>query len=336
MTTCIAIGDCHFKTTNVIQTSAMIDKIVKVCIDKKPDFIVMLGDTLDRHETIHVDPLSRATCFLFELCKIAPTYLIIGNHDRPNNSDFLSDKHPFTGLKYLNNLHIVDKVVHNKISDFNFTFVPYVPPSRFIEALQTIDHDYKNNKCIFAHQEFKGAKMGAIESQDGDIWETSLPLVVSGHIHDYDELQNNLIYTGTPIQHSFGDKEDKTISYFTFNNDSFTHQRIDLGLPKKRLIYLDYKDFLSLNPNNYNSKDEVKMVVRGSSAELKTLIKSNTVKMLEMKGVKVSYKEITGDKNEIKTEVGIGYHEQLMVAVAGDIKLTQLLYRLFGPLKLKI
>ncbi len=68
--------------------------------------------------------------------------------------------------------------------------VPYVPPGRFVEALNIIDNEWwKNVNCIFAHQEFYGCKMGAIESIEGDKWDHSFPLVISGHIHSEQRLK---------------------------------------------------------------------------------------------------------------------------------------------------
>ena len=79
--------------------------------------------------------------------------------------------------------------------------------------------------------------MGAIISEEGDEWDLKSPYVVSGHIHDYQEPQFNMLYTGTPIQHAFGDHHDKTISYFTYmSRDSREHERIDLGLPRKHIV----------------------------------------------------------------------------------------------------
>ena len=112
-------------------------------------------------------------------------------------------------------------------------FVPYVPPGKFDDAIKTCDDigDIKDYKCIFAHQEFYGAKMGAIISKDGDKWPLHNPLVVSGHIHDYQRPQENIIYIGTPMQHAFGDNTKKTISILTINNisEECIENRITLG-----------------------------------------------------------------------------------------------------------
>ena len=59
---------------------------------------------------IHTQALCRANSFLIDLSKLRKTYVLIGNHDRINNNVFLTDEHPFTGLKGETNIVIVDKV----------------------------------------------------------------------------------------------------------------------------------------------------------------------------------------------------------------------------------
>src|SRR5438067_639302 len=134
--TCLTIGDPHFKVDNAIETDEMSRKIISLAHKEPPDFIVVLGDVLDRHENIHVDPLERSTLFLEQLSLIAPLYVIIGNHDRPNNSIFLTSQHPFNSFKRWPQTTIVDKVVTATIKGRQFCFVPYVPPGRFMEALK--------------------------------------------------------------------------------------------------------------------------------------------------------------------------------------------------------
>ena len=91
-------------------------------------------------------------------------------------------------------------------------------PGRFFEAISHLDSasGVQSAHALFAHQEFFGAKMGAIISQQGDKWPHHYPLVISGHIHDYGRPQHNIIYTGTPMQHAFGDHNNKTISEYVF------------------------------------------------------------------------------------------------------------------------
>jgi DNA repair exonuclease SbcCD nuclease subunit len=101
----LVIGDPHFKVSAVPEHDKMCKSIIENIKNRKIDLIVVLGDILDRHETIHVSPLTRSIKFLGELIKIAPVYSLIGNHDLKNNKQFLSDEHGFSSFKLLNDLH---------------------------------------------------------------------------------------------------------------------------------------------------------------------------------------------------------------------------------------
>jgi len=205
------------------------------------DFIVVLGDILHCHEKIHTQPFCRAVKFLQDLAKYKKTYVLIGNHDRINNNVFLTEEHPFSGMKDYENLKIIDSVYIEN----NFVFVPYVSNGRFKEALQTklTEKDYSNSLAIFAHQEFRGCKMGAFISKDGDIWEEYLPPVFSGHIHDKQKIQKNIFYTGTPFQHGFGDSEDKGIYLLNLTSDIWSVEKIKLDITIKKIYNMKLEDF---------------------------------------------------------------------------------------------
>ena len=287
----LCVGDPHFKVNNVPESDAMTEKLVALAKTIKPKIIVVLGDILHRHEKIHVSPLMRAEKLIRLLSEISPTYLLIGNHDRPNNSTYMTDEHPFNALKLWPNTYIVDdKVLDHTIDNHRFLFLPYVFPGRFDETLgQT---NLTKVTAIFCHQEFYGAKMGAIVSQAGDKWATTNPLVISGHVHDYDQLQPNLIYVGTPMQHAFGDKHDKTVSLFDFTlDDQYTESRIDLGLIKRIIVYLTPEKIHTYEPPENKL---VKIVIKGNESELKAISKMEKIKILKKRGVLISYKTTTG------------------------------------------
>lgn len=234
----LLIGDPHFKVSNCLETQQLFESVKKYLDNNKDiDFIVVLGDILDTHEKVHVQPLCRSICFIKMLASYCKTYILIGNHDRINNNVFMTEEHPFTSLKnYSENLIIVDKTYKEN----DFYFVPYVPNGRFLEAL---GDNFENSRAIFAHQEFRGCKMGAIISETGDIWDDKNPPVFSGHIHDFQRVQSNIIYTGTPFQHSFGDDENKGIFLLKMENNDFELEKIELDIIKKRLISMDIIDF---------------------------------------------------------------------------------------------
>ena len=332
MVTCLCIGDLHFKVGNGQETGPLHEALVKIASELKPTFIVGLGDTLDRFESVNVMALTRATALLHQLTLIAPLYLLIGNHDRPNNSDFLTDRHAFNALKYWQHCKVVDTTHTEVVEGLTFTFVPYVYPGKLEEALDRASGDWRSSTAIFAHQEIYGCKLGSNRSAVGDIWPGSHPLLVSGHIHDFDMLQANVIYTGTPIQHAYGDHDDKTVSVFTFTKEGFEHRRIGLGLPRKRIIRLSCDEALSYY---HEPNEQVKLVISGTEAELRSFTKSVQAKALTKANVKLQYK--------VKTNIplpserrSISYMAALYSNVKDDSNLKDLYHELFGVPRVKI
>jgi Marseillevirus putative DNA repair exonuclease len=337
----LVIGDPHFKIKNARETDMMTKSILDV-IDKNVelDGVVLLGDILDRYESIHVSPLCRAVSLISEIVfRKLKVYLLIGNHDLKNNKQFCSDEHPFTAIKNWENVVVVDTTVIQSIKDQIFTFVPYVPPGRFEEALNMGDAktqgvSWMNSSAIFAHQEFKGCKMGAIVSEAGDKWPITHPYVISGHIHDFQEPQQNIIYTGTPIQHSFGDTHNKSIFIFTFTNkESREYKKIDLGLPKKQIVRIDCKDVNGYLPR---SNCELKITISGTSGELRGIMKHPNVELWKREGHKVTYKDIPLESNNsdtlenYKNYIHKSYSQILYESLNQRPELSELYVKIFG------
>lgn len=330
-TTILVIGDPHFKINNVKQTELMAQAIINLAKEKSLDFIVVLGDVLDRHESIHISPLHRAVHFLSQLTNIAPTYLLMGNHDLKNNKQFLSEEHPFTALKQWSNCVVVDKPIkHN-----NFVFTPYVSPGRFIEALDFLD-DWKTATCIFAHQEFRGCQMGHLLSTEGDEWCDDYPLVISGHIHDYQKL-SNVLYVGSPMQHAFGDRSDKTVSVFTFSENTMTHDRIDLNLPKKQIVHITSEQ---VNDYVLPQHGEIKIIISGVESSRRTIMNHPSVNSWRKLGFCVMYNVIdnvnTQTLNQNVLPILPSYSQSLYDIVSDKPNLCSLYEQFFGKVPKKL
>lgn len=324
----LVIGDPHFKVANSQETEEMVQEILRIARELAPTFIVCLGDTLDKFANIHVGPLVRATLFLKSLSDIAPLFLLIGNHDRINNNAFCTEHHPFVSLKTWKNTTIVDEPLSVVVEGMKFVFVPYVSCGRFHEALSLLDESYLDAQCIFAHQEFKGAKMGAIMSEHGDEWSLDAPLVISGHIHDYDRLQANILYVGTPIQHGFADKNDKTISLITFSEGKWEEERIELPLvKKKKTVRLPVSSILGYVP----PEDVIlKIVLYGSGEEIRSIMKSDQIAKLRKKGIKIVYQQTNQEKEQIAIRPSVGFKVALYGALSGKPHSQLWFEHLFG------
>ena len=294
--TCLAIGDPHFQINNVNETEELIAKVNVLAEQLCPTFIVILGDLLHTHEKIHTTPFNLANKFITSLAKKAPVYLIIGNHDYISNQQFLTSNHPFNAFKKVRNVTVCDRVIVRDIEEYKFVFCPYVPPERFEEALDTAEETWTDATCVFAHQEFYGCRFNPVmTSTEGDIWPDNYPLVVSGHIHNEQWLQDNIYYTGSSMQHAFGETANKTIAFITF---PFKLNKIDLEMRRKKIVYsdIDNVDDLKLQKNT-----STKLVIQGSPEDFKVFRKSERYKELQKKGVVISFTPKVAVSNK-KTE----------------------------------
>lgn len=200
----LVIGDPHFKVNNAEETDQMHKLIIKHLEKSEPyDFIVNLGDTLHDHSKLEVRALYRAMQFLKDLSRFSLVITLRGNHDSINNSSFLENYCPFMGLENHKNLCFINKPTQI----FEYLFCPYVANNRFFESLKVSNIDLETISIVFAHQEFKNVNMGGFKSEIDESWPETNPVLISGHIHTYQIVQDNLIYPGTPLVVSFGDRK---------------------------------------------------------------------------------------------------------------------------------
>lgn len=295
--TCLAVGDPHFQVKNVPDAEELIKKLQKLVQSLKPTFVVLLGDLLHTHEKIHVVPFNLATTLITSLAEMTPVYLIIGNHDLINHEQFLTENHAFNSFKEVHNVTVCDNVIVREIGDKKFVFCPYVPPERFEEALDTCGEKWSDATCIFAHQEFYGCRFNPVmTSTEGDIWPEEYPFVVSGHIHDEQWLQSNIYYTGSSMQHAFGESPKKTVALITFDKCKKI-QKIDLELRKKKIVYMDIEKAAKYTPP---TDTLVKLQLKGTAEEFKVFRRSPAFKQLQKTGVKIGYTPIISEAVEHK------------------------------------
>lgn len=301
----LVIGDQHFKVDNLEQVDIFISSLKKLLETNKYDFIVSGGDLLDTHERLHTLCLNKADQYLKLLCSFAKTFVLVGNHDMINPSQFLTTNHWLNVYKnWTDNLIIVDQVINYKVGDKTVIFAPYVPDGRFVEALNTNDR-WSEANLIFCHQTLDGVKMGAITAENVEEWKDDYPNLIAFHVHDSQTVKKNLFYTGSCMQHSFGEsskkylyevvdrpdliKVSKTLKNVMMNKEIVLN-RIDLNLPKKKIIHLfteeldeikTSKDVEKLIPKNLLTNEyQLKLVVSGSSTDFKMLKKRTEIKKL--------------------------------------------------------
>lgn len=246
----LCIGDPHIEEKRLSRCTEMIEAAISVAKKESPNYIVIMGDTLDRFKTINQYALKLACDFFYSLSEIAPLFVLIGNHDRPSHADFMTPDNPFYAMKHSPNITIITTttVIWVPQLESNFVFVPYVATGRFEEALSNVD--LSSTRCVFAHQELYKCNYNGITSTKGDKWPSSNPLLISGHIHKYQRIGNNIIYVGTPIQITSDEENGKTVSLFTFTASDHVERRISLGCKEFKRLVMTGEQFRTWNPTN--------------------------------------------------------------------------------------
>jgi DNA repair exonuclease SbcCD nuclease subunit len=324
MTTFLFIGDPHIKSDNGDEIDVLLLEIKRLFSVYKPDYIIIGGDVMHYHEKVFTSPLNKSLEFIREISKLTFTYILVGNHDYENNSQFLSDHHWMNALKEWENLKIVDRVIVEK----DYILVPYVYPGRFKEALETSESeegDWINKKIIFAHQEFKGCKMGAITSTEGDQWDEKYPFVVSGHIHDNQWVGSNIYYPGTPLQHSFGDEEKRVVCLLTINEDEKDEndvkdvkdekvkvKNLSVNVPTKQIVRMTLKDIKEKWKHFKKESDKIKFKIDTSVEEFKLFKETKEYKEMIEKGIKVQLVKEKTKKSPEQHKKDVGNFESIL------------------------
>ena len=193
-------------------------------------------------------------------------FCLVGNHDATSNTIFLTQNHWLNVLKGWDGLTIVDYPIIYE----NLTLCPYVPEGRFIEALSVLNDDWKKCNIVFAHQTLNGAKMGPIISSNVEEWLEEYPLLISGHMHDKQKVKKNLYYTGSSMQHSFGEGDDKSIALITVEDGEVDIEEVYLEIKKKKIIYADISELEEIK-EKIKDDIEYKIVLSGNESEFNAL-----------------------------------------------------------------
>jgi DNA repair exonuclease SbcCD nuclease subunit len=282
----LAIGDPHFRVDTMVEMQSYVAKIIQVVKKEAPDYVVILGDVLHTHERIHSGVANQAYSFINNLSKLAPTYVLVGNHDYINNSQFLSENHWMTAMKKWKNVYVVDTGTILETEYGNVIMCPYVFPGKFKDALNIIDSKWKDARVILCHQEMHGCKMGAIISEIGDKWNDSYPPIISGHIHERQVVNKNIFYTGSSLQHAFGESSDKTISLCHID-DVIRIENIDLEMPRKIIVYKDVKDLESFPIPCVSDGTRVRITASGTSEDFAKFKRTKKYKDMIKLGIKI-------------------------------------------------
>lgn len=272
--TFVTIGDPHFKSSTQKETDQLIKNSLIYCKNKKPGFIVVLGDVINVAGTSKsfVDQQARAFSWITKLGTIAPTIVLIGNHDMCDINRKFCKEHSFQGYENENVVIVDDPVIFKIMNDKNnilkFLCMPYMTPGTFLEEVDSHYSEHDDIKLIFAHQELKGVKLNSgMSSKIKEYWPIEYPLLITGHQHVRHILSSNCICQGAPYSVNHGEEGEKVISYFKYVKDyEFLEETYKCVTQTKIRKVLNISDAINLQKEE---NVDYKLVIKDSKEEIK-------------------------------------------------------------------
>lgn len=335
----LVIGDPHFKDNNKDDTDALHDQVIEILDGGDIDLVVVLGDIMHYHGKGDMKTYIRACKFLKDIASRVGkerSYLIIGNHDRVNNTVAEGEEHWFYPLKdHPNYPTIVDEVTVKKVGDAVVGFVPYTPAGSLDTYLlpRLGDVEMGSVNVFYMHQEFKGCSMGSRKSIHGDVWPSDRPFVISGHEHGRHKVGKNIFYTGTPYHTDFGESGDKFLHTITQSDSgAIGIKNIKSKVPKKLTLRMNASEFVSYDfPKNDWIRTKItdssrKLVHLKSSKKYTDLLNNPKIKIVFLDESKSAPDAIVGAVPAVK----MSFLQRLSEKVESDPKLKSLYDDIFG------
>lgn len=298
---CLFIGDPHFRVGDVERTNVMVTKIISEANKLNPDFILVAGDTFNDFENIKISVIRRVVDFIKELKNIAPVIMLVGNHERPNNSEFCTKNHSLAAFEEWENVLVVESPKQETFNNLLFTFVPYTPSGKLLDALAILGpkSTWYNSVAIFGHHDIRGTKTKNSICVDGDEWPEDYPFFFSGHNHEYQSIGDNIHYPGNPMQLNYGDSTDKSISVLTFTKNSWEEERIYINVPCKIKIMVNVDEFMVMERPEY---DVVKITIKDSFEKINTISKCKKIREYIKNGFIIDKIYVDAEESESKFE----------------------------------
>ena len=221
------------------------------------DIIVHLGDLFDNRNVIPINLLNYGMDVVEELSKIAPTHIIIGNHDLWSKS--ASEINSIRPFRYIPNVTIYDKVTKIEYNGKKILMMPYI--EKRLEQIKSID---ENRDCeyLFCHSDLNGCKMHltSVAHKNSDKIDienfSAFKGVYSGHIHLV-QSNKNFTFVGSIFQmdrNDFGDQKGIFVIDTEDNTEEFIPNNISPVFKKVRVIDEDVVEILETL-----KKDRVKL-----------------------------------------------------------------------------
>jgi DNA repair exonuclease SbcCD nuclease subunit len=304
----VCITDLHLHLNNVSQFESTIDQAIGYCTKNGLTNIFNLGDTFTSRKGQPQEVLKVFRQSLEKCKKVGITmYVIVGNHDK---TDYSSEDSFLIAFQDHPALHLVEGYEDVDIVEgVRLHMVSYFEEEVYKKYIKEAKKNILKgavNICL-THVGISGAKMNSGISLSGNVTAkdfVGFDRVLVGHYHNYQVLNNIIVYIGSSFPHNFGENNEKGIWILNSN-----------GMIE--MVKTDFNHYITIE-NDEPDIDKIISMGSLSKIRLKTS-KISTIDRarLEQAGVKVEIEHkdllLTGSKEVLQTfdDQGLvdAYHE---------------------------
>lgn len=265
----------------------IINQILEIIDEKKPDCIIIAGDVYDK-SVPPVEAVELLDYFLIQLSnRKLPVFIISGNHDSPERlafgSSLMESSQVFVSPAYDGTVKKI--TLNDDFGAVNFYLLPFIKPTTVRQffpeekiedyndavkaALKNLSLNKKERNVLVAHQYVTGAQtcdseeksVGGMDNVSAELF-FDFDYTALGHIHGPQKIiRENIRYSGTPLKYSFSEcKHKKSVLFIELKEkENFSYECIPLKpLHDMREIKGTYDQImLKKNYENTNTEDYV-------------------------------------------------------------------------------
>ncbi len=230
-------SDCHIRLLKFHSNYKVVfERFYELLRQKNPDVIVFAGDLVHSKTNLSPEMVETATSFLRSLSKIAPTYLIIGNHDTSTNLSRQDSISPLVDALNDSNIHLLrDSGVTPLNGQFNLCNLSIVDKQNWDMPLDLS----KTNICLY-HGPIIGATTDVgwvIDKSELSIedLEDKYHFGFFGDLHKANQeldKAGRFRYSGSLIAQNFSEEEEKGFLFWDIQDKAqFTCEFIPVPNP---------------------------------------------------------------------------------------------------------
>lgn len=313
MKTAIAaiLADTHLKEDNIEVNKSIYRQASKIAQEYGLKVIDHAADIFNSRKSQSQTVLTAFKEILDELERDGITLnSCVGNHDKTDYGAVESFLDPFATHPAFNLIRDSGGFFERGNDQIGYTeivYLSYFSDEMYLKELERLNQNLTNEKTVLiTHIGIAGAVMnnGTVISSESVIPSVfnKFALTLVGHYHDAQILADGRIkYIGASLQHNFGELTGKGI---TILYDDLSTEVIPLKYPQ----YLKYevspkditsKDIADLKKEKEESGDNIRIILTGSDADLKSFNKNILIEA----GVSVQHKKEDIDAEELEQRV---------------------------------